>query len=78
MSNTATSSATKKGAYQRPYKSRSQRREAARRNHDESNDYRFLVRVGVAVGLLVIVMLGFVAKGMMDHDGEPARIEALN
>ncbi len=78
MSNTATSSVTKKAAYQRPYKSRSQRREADRRKHDESNDYRFLMRVGVAVGLLVIVMLGFVAKGMMDHDGEPAHTEVPN
>ena len=74
MSNSVTSSATKKGAYQRPYKSRSQRREADRRKHDEANDYRFLIRVAVAVGLLVVVALGFAAKGMMDRDTPAAQV----
>lgn len=72
MSNTATASSTRKAAYQRPYKSRSQRREVDRRKHDEANDYRFLIRVGVGVAVLVVLVLSFVAKGTLDQATEPA------
>ena len=68
MSNSVISAATEKSAYKRPYKSRSQRRETDRRKHDEATDYRFLIRVAVAVGLLVVLALGFAAKGLMDRE----------
>ncbi|OGX80988.1 hypothetical protein [Hymenobacter glacialis] len=55
-----------KTAYQRPYKSRSERRQADRRKHDESGDYKFLVRVGIAIGLVIAVVLGFVITGLAE------------
>ena len=68
--------ASNKVAYQRPYKSRQQRREAGRRKYDESGDHRFLLRLAGGVGLLVVVVLGFVLKGAFDADGPaPAVVE---
>lgn len=68
MSNIFTSSSTTKSVYQRPYKSRSQRREVDRRKYDAAKDHRFLRRVFVVVGLLMAVALGIAAKGMMDKE----------
>ncbi len=53
-----------KSAYQRPYKSRSQRREVDRRKHDESKDYKFLMRVAFAIGLVAVVAIVFAITGM--------------
>ena len=73
MFNSVISPATEKGAYKRPYKSRSQRRETDRRKHDETTDSRFLIRIAVAVGLLVALALGFAAKGLMDRESTPVQ-----
>lgn len=64
-------------AYQRPYKTRQQRREAARRKTDESGDHKFLIRVGIGIALLVVLALGFALKGSMDQDGTSAAVESL-
>ena len=65
-----------KVAYQRPYKSRQQRRDAARRNYDEASDHRFLLRVAGGIGLLFVVVLVFVLKGALDTDSAaPAVVE---
>lgn len=64
MSYTVTAPASKKSAYQRPYKSRHQRRETDRRKSDEATDYKFLIRIGVAIGLVVALALGIAVKGM--------------
>jgi len=66
MSNLTTFSSTTKAAYKRPYKSRGQRREVDRRKYDERSDYRFLIRMALAVGLLLVVVVGLAAKEMMD------------
>ncbi|MBF9223473.1 hypothetical protein [Hymenobacter ruricola] len=66
MSYTTQAPVTKKQVYQRPYKTRSQRREAARRKHDENGDVKFLVRVAVGVGLLLLVAVAFAIKGMAE------------
>ena len=71
MSNTIISPAPKKAAYQRPYKSRSQRREVDRRKYEEAKEYRFLKRVALAVGLLAIIALSFYVKGSMDRESTP-------
>lgn len=67
----------KKTAYKRPYKSRSQRREAERQNHDENNDYKFLLRVGFAIGLVVLITMAIVVKGMMDGNSAAAPTEVI-
>jgi uncharacterized membrane protein YccC len=55
---------SQKSAHQRPYKSRSERREADRHKHDEASDYRFLIRAGIAIGIVVAVALVFAIKGL--------------
>ncbi|WP_345120084.1 hypothetical protein [Hymenobacter antarcticus] len=72
MSKTATSPVTHRAAYQRPYKSRQQRRESDRRKTDESSDYKFLLRVGAGIAIVLAMVLGFVLKGMMDRNADPA------
>ena len=62
-----------KSAYSRPYKTRAQRRDDARRQHDETGDQRFLVRVSIAIGLLILVAIGFAVTGMADQKGVPVR-----
>ena len=69
MSSSITASAPSKTAYQRPYKTRRQRREVDRRKYDEAKDRQFLVRMGVAIGLLLVVAIGFALKGMVDSAG---------
>ena len=66
MSSTTFTPSAQKSAYQRPYKSRSQRREIDRRKQDEANDYKFLIRVGVAIGLIAVIALGFAIKGLAE------------
>ena len=70
--------ASQKSAYQRPYKSRSQRREIARRKYDENADHRFLVRVAIVVGVLLLVTVGVALKGSLDSDATPALTEAVH
>lgn len=74
----ARSSVSQKKAYQRPYKSRQERREVDRRKYDESRDHRFLLRAGAVVGLLLLLTLGFALKGLLDKDSlaPPPALEA--
>ena len=65
MSTTVNVSASQKSAYQRPSKTRGQRREIARRKHDENADRKFLIRVALVVGMLVLVAVGIALKGSM-------------
>ncbi|MBJ6107584.1 hypothetical protein JAO73_01065 [Hymenobacter sp. BT523] len=74
MSYTTQASAAKKSAYQRPYKTRSQRRMADRRKHDETADFKFLVRVAVGIGLLLLLAVGFAIKGMADSSDVAAPV----
>ena len=64
-------SANQKSAYQRPYKTRSQRREIARRKYEENHDHKFLTRVALVVGMLVLVAVGIALKGLMEPDATP-------
>lgn len=71
--------ATSKGAYQRPYKTRSQRREIARRKHDENADYKFLIRAAVVVGALLLVAVGFAIVSTMGGSADvPGTVQALH
>ena len=70
MSSTTEVSASQKSAYQRPYKTRSQRREIARRKHDENTDRKFLVRVAMVAGALLLLAVGFAIKGWTDREAE--------
>ena len=71
MSKTVTSSVAQRTAYQRPYKTRQQRRETDRRKTDESaNDYKFLLRAGTGIAIVLALVLGFMMKGMMGGDSE--------
>lgn len=64
MSNTVQISSARKSTYKRPYKSRRQRRERDRRKHDESKDQKFLLRVFVVVGVLLLIAVVFAVKGL--------------
>ena len=78
MSSTTEISASQKSAYQRPYKTRSQRRETARRKYDENTDRKFLIRMAVAAGVLLVLAVGFAIKSGTEHDGAaPAAVETL-
>ena len=72
MSKTTTPSVPHRTAYQRPYKTRQQRREADRRKTDESQEHKFLLRVGGGIAIVLAVVLGFMLKGLMDRDKAPA------
>ena len=67
MPYTVTALNSKKSAYRRPYKSRRERREVDRRKHDESKDSKFLFRVVLGIGLVLLVAWAFVLKGTMDQ-----------
>ncbi len=76
MATTTNASPPSKGAYQRPYKTRLQRREQARRKHDENSDHKFLVRAAVGVGLLILLAIGFALRGLADRqETTPAALE---
>ena len=78
MSKTATTPVSHSTAYQRPYKSRQQRREADRRKTDEANDYKFLLRVGSGIAIVLLLVVGFMLKGVMDrNDSSATSAEAL-
>ncbi|MDQ2769048.1 MAG: hypothetical protein M3Y54_00930 [Bacteroidota bacterium] len=78
MPTTTDAPTASKGAYQRPYKTRSQRREDARRKHDENGDQKFLLRAAVVAGLLVLLALAFALKGFADRQQEaPTAIEEV-
>ncbi|MBF9235973.1 hypothetical protein I2I05_01055 [Hymenobacter sp. BT683] len=72
MSYSSVASEAKKSAYQRPYKSRRQRREADRRKHDEVKDHKFLIRVAIAIGLVIAVAVTFVITGLSETSSESA------
>lgn len=55
---------TPKTTYQRPYKSRTQRREDDKRKVDDVQDHRFLIRLAAGVAIIVVVALVFAIKGM--------------
>ncbi len=59
---------SKKNAYQRPYKSRRQRRESGRRKHDESSDSKFLWRIFIAISIVVLTIVAFMYKGNADRE----------
>jgi hypothetical protein len=67
MSSLTRISADRKPAYKRPYKSRSQRRERDRRKHDENKEYKFLLRVGLAIGVLIVVAVICAVQGMSEQ-----------
>ena len=72
-------SASQRLAYQRPYKTRGERREIARRKHDENADHKFLVRVAMVVGVLLLVAIGVATKSAMSADEvAPPTTEALH
>ena len=75
MATTTHAPTAQKGAYQRPYKTRRQRREVARRKHDENSDHKFLIRAAVVGGLLLLLAIGFALKGMADR--QPADAAAF-
>ena len=77
MSTTIEVSASQKVAYQRPYKTRSQRREIARRKHDENADHKFLVRVALVVGALLLIAVGIALKSSMQPEPTPPTTEML-
>lgn len=77
MPTTTKISASEKSAYQRPYKTRSQRREIARRQHDENADSKFLIRVAVVVGVLLLVAIGVAIKSGLASDAPPVATEVL-
>ena len=66
----------KKSAYNRPYRTRQQRRLDARRKFDGSSDHRFLWRALAVVGVLLAVALGFVAKGLANREKPTPPVEA--
>lgn len=67
-----TISVAKNQAYERPYKTRQQRRLAERRKADDSNDNAFLIKVAVVIGFILLVAVGFAMKGMADHQNASA------
>ena len=76
MSVTSNASAAQKSAYQRPYKTRNQRRETARRKHDENADQKFLWRAALVAGVLLLLAIGFAMKASVDHEATAPAIEA--
>ena len=78
MSKAATSHVSNRTAYQRPYKTRQQRREADRRKTDESTDHKFLLRIGGGIAIVLALALGFMLKGVMDRDStQSTSVESL-
>ena len=77
MSSTTEVPASQKIAYQRPYKTRSQRRETARRKHDENADRTFLIRVALVAGVLLLVAVGLALKHTLGSDAPLPVKEAI-
>ena len=77
MSSTTEVSAGQKSVYQRPYKTRGQRREIARRKHDENADHKFLIRVAMVAGLVLLVAVGVAIRSWATRDAEaPSAVES--
>ena len=77
MSSTTEVSAGQKSVYQRPYKTRGQRREIARRKHDENADHKFLIRVAMVAGLVLLVAVGVAIRSWATRDAEaPPAVES--
>ena len=76
MSSTIDAAVSKKNAYQRPYKSRRQRREAGRRKYDESSDSKFLWRIFIAISVVILVIMAFMYKGNADRESQPSPVPA--
>ena len=74
MLSTTEVSASQKSAYQRPYKTRRQRREVARRQHAENTDQKFLIRVAIVVGVLLLLAVGVALKGAMEPETPSAPV----
>jgi len=72
MAITESISVTKKQAYKRPYKTRQQRRQADRLKADDSADSKYLIKVAAAIGLLLLLAIGFAIKGMADRENATA------
>ena len=68
MPNTAIAPVSKKSAYQRPYKSRSERRKKARDKYGESHDFTFIKRVAAGIGIVLLLVVGFAVKGYMERE----------
>ena len=68
MSNTEIFIVANKPVYQRPYKTRQQRRLADKRKAEDTNEVGFLLKIAAGVVLLVIVALAFAHKGAADRD----------
>ena len=68
MPTTTEVSAKQKSAYQRPYKTRSERREIARRKYDENADRKFLYRLALAFGIALLI----VGAVLLKTPNEPA------
>ncbi len=68
MSSTSNVSASSKTAYQRPYKTRGERREVARRKHDENTDRKFLIRLAFAIGAFLLIAVGVVVQSSLETD----------
>jgi cell division septal protein FtsQ len=68
MSSTSNVSASPKTAYQRPYKTRGERREVARRKHDENTDRKFLIRLAFAIGAFLLIAVGVVVQSSLEAD----------
>ena len=71
MSSTTEVSASQKTGYQRPYKTRGQRRETARRKHDENADHKFLIRAALVMGVLLLVAVGIALKSWAEPNADP-------
>jgi hypothetical protein len=65
-------------AYQRPYKSRSERRDVDRRKHEETKDQKFLMQIASAVAIVLMVALGIAVKGVMDKDDPSGQLTEVS
>lgn len=72
MAITETISVTKKQAYKRPYKTRQQRRKADSMKSDESADSKYLMKVAVVIGFLLLLAIGFAIKGLAERESATA------
>jgi len=72
MSYIPEASVSQKAAYRRPYKTRKQRRLADRKKYDESSDRKFLLRIAGVIAILLAIAVGFLVKGMGEHNTSEA------
>ena len=65
-------------AYQRPYKSRSERRDVNHREREETKDQKFLMQMASAVAIVLMVALGIAVKGIMDKDNPAGQLTEVS